>query len=92
MKNVVLVAAHFTPSNLAAVHRSRLWAQHLREVGWNPIIVTTHYRHYEEALDWDLHGLVQADLEVIRTAAFLTKPLRTVGDIGVRGLLFHYRA
>lgn len=92
MKNVVLVAAHFTPSNLAAVHRSRLWAQHLREVGWNPIIVTTHHRHYEEVLDWDLHGLVPADLEVIRTAAFLTKPFRMVGDIGVRGLLFHYRA
>jgi len=92
MKNVVLVAAHFTPSNLAGVHRSRLWAQHLREVGWNPIIVTTHYRHYEEALDWDLHGLVQADLEVIRTAALLTKPLRVIGDIGVRGLPFHYRA
>jgi hypothetical protein len=92
MKNVVLVAAHFTPSNLAAVHRSRLWAQHLREVGWNPIIVTTHHRHYEEALDWDLHGLVKEDLEVIRTAAFLTKPFRLIGDIGVRGLFFHYRA
>jgi hypothetical protein len=92
MKNVVLVAAHFTPSNLAGVHRSRLWSQHLREMGWNPIIVTTHYRHYEEALDWDLHGLVKADLEVIRTAAFLTKPFRLIGDVGVRGLLFHYRA
>jgi hypothetical protein len=92
MKNVVLVAAHFTPSNLAAVHRSRLWTQHLREVGWNPIIVTTHYRHYEEALDWDLDGLVQEDLEVIRTAALLTRPLRLIGDIGVRGLAFHYNA
>ncbi len=92
LKTVVLVAAHFTPSNLAAVHRSRLWSQHLEERGWKPIVVTTHFRHYEERLDWDLHALVPSELEVIRTAALLTKPLRVFGDIGARGLLFHYRA
>jgi hypothetical protein len=92
MKKVVLVAAHFTPSNLAAVHRARLWAQHLGEFGWEPTVVTTDHPYYEEALDWELHGLVASDLRVIRTRALPVKPIRVVGDIGVRALPFHYRA
>lgn len=92
MKKLALFAAHFTPSNLAAVHRARLWAQHLPEFGWEPTIVTTHHRHYEEQLDWDLHALVPASLRVVRTPALPTKPVRVVGDIGVRGLTFHYHA
>jgi hypothetical protein len=92
MKRVALVAAHFTPSNLAAVHRARLWAQHLPEFGWEPTVVTAHHRHYEEALDWELDALVPASLRVIRTAAIPTKPLRLIGDIGVRALPFHFSA
>jgi hypothetical protein len=92
MKRVALVAAHFTPSNLAAVHRARLWAQHLPEFGWEPIVVTAHHRHYEEALDWELHQLVPSSLRVVRTSAIPTKPLRLIGDIGVRALPFHFAA
>ncbi|MDD9936107.1 MAG: hypothetical protein OXT09_21025 [Myxococcales bacterium] len=92
MKQLVLVAGHFTPSNLAAVHRARLWAQHLPELGWQPTVITTHHRHYEEALDWELNALVAADVRVIRTPAVPTRPVRWIGDIGVRALPFHYRA
>jgi len=92
MKRVALVAAHFPPSNLAAVHRTRLWAQHLNEFGWQPIIVTTHWRHYEEELDWDLVSLVDSSLEIIRTKALPTRPIRLVGDIGIRGFWWHYQA
>lgn len=92
MRHLVLVAAHFTPSNLAAVHRTRLWAQHLAEFGYRPIVVTTHHDYYEEPLDWDLHALVAPELEVIRTGALPTRPVRVVGDIGVRGLGFHFAA
>ena len=92
MKRVALVAAHFPPSNLAGVHRARLWAQHLHEFGWQPIIVTTHWRHYEESLDWELCELLDPDLEIIRTAALPTRPLRVVGDIGVRGFAWHLAA
>jgi hypothetical protein len=92
MKKLVLVAAHFTPSNLASVHRARLWSQHLREFGWDPTIVTTHHRYYEETLDWELHALVPEDLRVVRTRALPVKPVRVVGDIGIRALPFHYRA
>jgi hypothetical protein len=91
MRKFALFAGHFTPSNLAAVHRARLWAQFLNEFGWQPTIVTTHHRHYEEQLDWDLDALVSPDLRVIRTPALPTRPLRLVGDVGIRGLPFHYR-
>src|SRR4051812_38334761 len=91
-RTVALVAAHFPPSNLAGVHRARLLSQHLEEFGWQPIIVTTHWRHYEEALDWGLVSLINPAVEIIRTAAFPTRPLRIVGDIGVRALPWHFAA
>jgi hypothetical protein len=91
-KRIALVAAHFPPSNLAAVHRSRLWAQHLPEFGWEPIIVTTHWKYYEEALDSPLLQLVSPDLRVIRTKAFPVKPVRIIGDIGARALYWHFKA
>lgn len=86
MRTVALVAAHFPPSNMASVHRARLLAQHLREFGWKPIIVTAHHRYYEEQLDWDLAALVDPSLEIIRTRALPTRPIRLVGDIGLRAL------
>ena len=92
MKRLALVAGHYPPSNLAAVHRARLWALHLAEFGWEPIVVTTHHRHYEEALDWELADLVPADARVIATPALPTRPVRAVGDIGIRAWPFHYRA
>jgi hypothetical protein len=84
LKKVALVAAHFVPSNLAAVHRSRLWSLHLREFGWEPVIVTTHWDYYEEKSEFELMELVPPDLKIIRTRAFPTKPVRVVGDIGAR--------
>jgi hypothetical protein len=91
-RRVALVAAHFPPSNLAGVHRARLLSQHLHEFGWRPIIVGTHWRHYEEALDWGLASLVDPSLEIIRTAAAPTRPLRLIGDIGIRALPWHLAA
>jgi hypothetical protein len=91
-RTVAIVAPHFPPSNLAGVHRARLLSQHLHEFGWRPIIVTTHWRHYEETLDWDLVSLVDPSLEIIRTPAFPTRPVRIVGDIGVRALPWHFAA
>jgi hypothetical protein len=91
-RRVALVAAHFVPSNLASVHRSRLWSLHLREFGWEPIIVTTHWDYYEEQIETDLMELVPPDLKVIRTKAFGTRPIRLVGDLGVRAFWAHRRA
>ncbi|MHB2169124.1 glycosyltransferase family protein [Alsobacter sp. R-9] len=91
-RTVVIVSPHFPPSNLAGVHRARILSQHLEEFGWRPIIVTTDPRHYEEALDPGLAGLVDPYLEIVRTPALPTRPVRVVGDIGVRSLPYHLAA
>src|SRR5438093_11045709 len=91
-KRLAIVTGHFPPSNLAGVHRSRLWAQHLPEFGWEPIIVTTHWKYYEEALDPALLELVSPELRVIRTKAIPVKRVRIIGDIGVRALYWHLQA
>lgn len=92
MRNVAIVAPHFPPSNLAGVHRARLLSQHLEDFGWRPIIVTTHWHHYEEELDRELASLVDPSLRVIHTSALPTKPVRLIGDIGIRSLLWHHAA
>jgi hypothetical protein len=91
-KRIALVTGHFPPSNLAAVHRARLWARDLPDFGWKPIIVTTHWDYYEEKLDPTVLGLVKPDIPVIRTKAVPVKPVRIVGDIGLRALYWHLRA
>lgn len=92
MKTVVLVAPHFLPSFLASVHRARLLAYHLPEFGWKPIILTTDSSYYECQIDWELLDLLPDDLEVIKARAFPTKPVRIIGDVGLRSLPWYYRA
>jgi hypothetical protein len=91
-RTVALISPHFPPSNLAGVHRARLLGRHLPEFGWRPIVVTAHWRHYEEALDWGLAALVDREMEVIHTPAAPTRPVRIVGDIGIRALPWHLAA
>lgn len=86
-RKVIIVAPHFPPSNLAGVHRSRLFAQHLPEFGWDPIIVTVNPARYEEALDPALSELVSSQLRVEQVGALPTRPVRVVGDIGIRGFV-----
>jgi hypothetical protein len=92
MKTVILVAPHFFPSFLPAVHRARLWATHLPDFGWKPIVVTTEPRYYECQIDQQLNDLLPAGLEVVRTRALPTKPLRIIGNLGMRAALWYYRA
>ncbi|MNJ97607.1 hypothetical protein D3C87_153590 [compost metagenome] len=92
MKKIIIVSPHFPPSNLASVHRSRLFAQHLPAFGWEPIIVTVHEKYYEEELDYNLEKLLPKNLRIIKTSAIPTKPYRIIGDIGIRGLYQMYKA
>ena len=92
MKTVVIVSPHFFPSFLASVHRARLLAYHLPEFGWKPIILTTDSKYYECQLDLELLELLPDDLEIIKVKAFPTKPVRIVGDVGLRSLPWYYRA
>lgn len=91
MKKVIIVSPHFPPSNLAAVHRTRLFAKHLPAFGWQPIVLTVHHKYYEEKLDWNLQKLVSPDLQVETTGALPTGPVRIIGDIGLRGGYYLYR-
>jgi hypothetical protein len=73
------------------VHRSRLFAQHLPQFGWDPIILTVHQDYYEEKLDYNLQKLLPDNLRIEKTSAFkVTKP-RAVGDIGLRGFYQMYK-
>jgi hypothetical protein len=91
VKQVIIVAPYFPPSNLAAVHRNRLFAMHLPKFGWRARILSVAPRYYEEPLDPDLEQLVPPWIEVVRTRALPTKPIRLVGDVGLRALWWHYR-
>lgn len=71
------------------MHRSRLFAQHLPDFGWEPVVLTVHHDYYEEALDWDLAHLVPEDLQIERVGAIPAEPIRKVGigDISLRGFV-----
>ncbi|MBS0520547.1 MAG: hypothetical protein JSR90_17760, partial [Proteobacteria bacterium] len=83
-KTVALVSGHFVPSNLVGAQRARLWSRYLPEFGWTPIVVTGDPACYEERPDPDLERLVAPDLRVIHAPTFSNRPVRLVGDIGIR--------
>jgi hypothetical protein len=84
IKKILIISPHYPPSNLAAVHRSRLFAQHLPSFGWEPIILCVHEDYYEEKLDWNLYQLLPESQRIEKVKAFaVTKP-RLIGDIGLR--------
>src|SRR6186713_2488128 len=85
MKKILIISPHFPPSNLTAVHRARLFANHLAEFGWEPILLTVHEKYYEEAPDYDLVKLLPDGLRIEKVNALpITRP-RLIGDIGLRG-------
>jgi hypothetical protein len=91
LKTILILYPHFPPSNLAGVHRPRLFAQHLPAFGWNPIILTIHEKYYEEELDHHLESLLPESLRIEKVKAFrITKP-RLIGDIGLRGFFQLYK-
>jgi hypothetical protein len=91
LKKILIISPHFPPSNLAAVHRSRLFAQHLPEFGWEPIVLMVDEKYYEEKLDHNLEKLLPQGLRIEKATAFnITKP-RLIGDIGLRAFFQLYK-
>ena len=91
MKKILIISPHFPPSNLAAVHRSRLFAQHLPSFDWQPIILMVHEKYYEEAADYHVEKLLATDLRIEKVNALpITKP-RLIGDIGLRAFFQLYK-
>jgi hypothetical protein len=91
MPKILIISPHFPPSNLAAVHRSRLFAMHLPAFGWEPTILTVDERYYEEEPDPNLSRLLPAGLVVEKVGAFPVGRPRLIGDIGLRGFFQLYR-
>jgi hypothetical protein len=90
-RRLALVSSHFPPSNLVGAHRARLWSRYLPEFGWQPIVVTGDPRQYEEGPDSDLERLVAPGLRVIHAPTLPLRPIRLVGDVGVRSFWGCYR-
>ena len=91
MKQVIIVAPHFPPSNLTAGHRCRYFAMHLPKFGWKVKVLSVRPRYYEEKLDYELEALLPPELEIIRTKAFPVRPWCLIGDISIRAFWWHYR-
>ena len=71
--------------------RARLWSRYLPEFGWEPIVVTGDPDFYEERPDPDLETLVAPGLRVIHAPTMSTRPVRLVGDVGVRAFRGCYK-
>ncbi len=91
MKKILILYPHFPPSNLAGVHRPRLFAQHLPSFGWEPIILTVDKQFYEEPLDYDSVKLLPPSLRIEKVKAFRVTSPRMIGDIGLRAFYQLYK-
>ena len=78
MNRILIIAPHYPPSNLAAVHRTRLFAQQLPALGREPVILTVDERYYEEELDWELHKLIQTTKQNVNVIAFKGRPQKLI--------------
>jgi hypothetical protein len=94
MKRVAVLAPEFVPSSRPPALRVRFFVSHLREFGWEPVVITTDAAHYDCPLEQEGEALLPAGLEVIRTAALPARLTRWigVGDVGMRSLYHHWRA
>ena len=94
MKRVLIVGADFTPSSHPPALRIRFLAQHLREFGWEPIVLTVDPNYYETAIDAENGKLLRSDIEVIRTRALPARLTRKLGfgDLGLRSLWHQWQA
>lgn len=94
MKTVLILAPDFTPSSYPPALRARFFAQHLREFGWEPIVLTTEPKHYEWQVDPENEKLLDPSVEVIRTGAWSLRWTRKLGfgDLSIRTLWPHWRA
>jgi glycosyltransferase involved in cell wall biosynthesis len=90
-RRLALVSGQFVPSNLVGAQRARLLSRYLPEFGWEPIVVTADPRRYEEKPDPELLKLLAPGLRVIHAPTIPVKPVKIVGDIGVRAFWGCYR-
>jgi hypothetical protein len=88
LKKILIISPDYPPCNLAGVHRARLFAQHLPEFGWEPIVLCVDEKYYEFELDWNLQKLLPENQRIEKVKAFRVTRPRLIGDIGLRSLYF----
>jgi hypothetical protein len=91
MRKILVLYPHFPPSNLAGVHRPRLFAQHLPSFGWEPVILTVNEKYYEEDPDRNLVKLLPPGLRIEKVNALPVTNPRILGDIGLRAFFSLYK-
>ncbi len=94
MKTVAIIAPDFCPSSMPPSLRSRFFTDHLREFGWEPVVIATAPEFYEWSTDPENERLLRGDYEIIRTAALRASWTRKlgIGDLGLRSLWHTWRA
>jgi hypothetical protein len=94
MKTVAIIAPDFCPSSMPPSLRSRFFTDHLREFGWDPVVITTAPEFYEWSIDPENENLLRGDYEIIRAAALSASWTRKlgIGDLGLRSLWHLWRA
>jgi hypothetical protein len=94
MKTIAIIAPDFCPSSMPPALRSRFFTDHLREFGWDPVVIATAPEFYEWGIDPENERLLRGDYEVIRTAALRSSWTRKlgIGDLGLRSLWHNWRA
>jgi hypothetical protein len=72
-KRALLIAFHFPPQAASSgIQRSLSFSRHLRQFGWEPMVLTAHPRAYEQQNPSQLRA-IPADLPVTRAFALDTK-------------------
>lgn len=91
LRKIIIISPHFPPSNLTAVHRARIFTNHLSRLGWEPIVLTVNEKFYEEKLDLELSNLINPNLRIDSVTAFPVTKVRLFGDIGIRAFFQLYK-
>lgn len=68
-----------------------MFANHLPQFGWDPIVLTIHEKYYEEKTDPELLSLIPAGQRIEKVNAFRVTRPRFIGDAGLRGFFQLFR-
>ncbi|MFT5336080.1 MAG: hypothetical protein ACI9YL_000072 [Luteibaculaceae bacterium] len=84
MNKIVIVSPHWVPSNLTAVHRARMCANALVDLGWDVTVICVDPGDYEEIPDVKLHQITSPKIKLKTAAAKPLGKIRVFGDIVIR--------
>lgn len=89
MKRVLIIQPQFVPCSYPTSQRTRLFTNHLSDLGWEPTVFCSTPGGLEEAPDPGYEKLIHPDLNIQRFRPWSPKLTRKLGlgDLGIRSLL-----